>query len=103
MSRMGDLIKRGIDGNGDFIDLFRGYLRIRGKLQTPGTTQVRVMIRDNSNHVLHATGVTVPTDGEAGYAKGCLFIDTDVVAGTTGLYVNVGTTTACDFDAVSDA
>jgi len=61
-----------------------------------------VLIRDGSRNILWATGTTVPGD-VAGYAKGCLFIDTDVADGTTGLYVNVGTTASADFDAVSDA
>ena len=52
---------------------------------------------------MYARGTDVPADTTSGYAKGCLFVDTDVAAGTTGLYVNVGTNTAADFDAVSDA
>lgn len=60
---------------------------------------VTVLIRDNSDKILLATGTTVPSDSTAGYAKGCIFIDTDVGAGSQGLYINVGTTTACNFDA----
>ena len=67
------------------------------------TSGVTALIKNGSGMILLATGTTVPTDGGAGYAKGCLFIDTDVATGTTGLYVNVGTTAACNFDAVSDA
>ena len=83
------------------------YLRLAGQAisaTVAGTTNpIKVLIRDGDNKVLLATGTDVPADSTAGYAKGCLFIDTDVAAGTTGLYVNVGTTTAADFDAVSDA
>ena len=43
-------------------------------------------------------GDTVPTDGDAGYAVGCIFIDTGGGVGTT-LYVNEGSTTSCDFNA----
>jgi len=64
---------------------------------------VNVLVRDGSGYILWATGTGVPTDSTKGYAKGCLFIDTDVAAATTGLYVNVGTTAACNFDAVTDA
>ena len=64
---------------------------------------INVLVRDGSGYILWATGTGVPADATKGYAKGCLFIDTDVVAATTGLYVNVGTTAECDFDAVSDA
>lgn len=69
-----------------------------------GTTgDIRVLMRDVDRKILWATGTDVPADDTAGYAKGCLFIDRDVAAATTGLYVNVGTTADCDFDAVSDA
>jgi len=44
---------------------------------------VRVHFRDQANDVIYATGDTVPTNGTSGYAKGCLFIDTDVTAGTS--------------------
>jgi len=69
-----------------------------------GTTNyIMVLERDESRKIVRARGTDVPVDGTAGYAKGCLFVDTSVAAGTTGLYVNVGTTSACNFDAVSDA
>ena len=71
---------------------------------TAGTTDnIKVILRDSSNDILYATGTDVPADTTSGYAKGCLFIDTNVAAGTTGLYVNVGTNTSANFDAVSDA
>ena len=82
----------------------QGVLKLLGRTYKPGaTTSVTVLIKDSAGKVLLCTGTTVPTDTEAGYAKGCLMIDTDVAAGTTGLYVNVGTTTSCNFDAVLDA
>lgn len=62
-----------------------------------------VLIYDKSRDKVYVTGSTVPTDDTAGYAKGCLFVDLDVVKGTTGLYVNVGTNTECTFKAVSNA
>jgi hypothetical protein len=52
--------------------------------------------------LLLVSGPTVPTDGEAGYATGCLFQHTDGGAGTA-LYVNEGTLAACNFDAVTVA
>lgn len=55
-----------------------------------------------STGFLFASGATVPTDGDAGYQTGCLFQHTDGGAGTS-LYVNEGTVTACDFDAVTVA
>jgi hypothetical protein len=67
------------------------------------TNDIRVMFRDKDGYIFYATGTDVPADATAGYAKGCLFIDTDVAAATTGIYVNIGTTASSNFDAVSDA
>jgi hypothetical protein len=64
---------------------------------------IHVLIYDKNRHALHATGTDVPTDDTAGYAKGCLFVDTDVAKDTTGLYVNIGTSAECNFDAVADS
>jgi len=52
--------------------------------------------------LLLASGKTVPADGTSGYQTGCLFQHTDGGAGTA-LYVNEGTVTSCDFDAVTVA
>lgn len=83
------------------------YLRVAGQpisATVAGTSDsINVLVRDGDNHIMWATGTDVPSDGTSGYAKGCLFIDTNVGAGTTGLYVNVGTTSSSNFDAVSDA
>ncbi len=51
---------------------------------------------------LFAWGATVPTDGEAGYAPGCIFINT---AGATvnRPYCNVGSVTSCDFNLITVA
>ena len=49
-----------------------------------------------------AYGSTVPTDATAGYAPGCRFIHTDGTTGTA-LYVNEGTATSCDFNALATA
>jgi len=61
------------------------------------------LLTDGNGDILLATGTTVPTDTTTGYAKGCLFIDTDVGTGTTGLYCNKGTNTSCVFTAVTQA
>ena len=44
-------------------------------------------------------GTTVPTDGTAGYKAGMFFLDTDASDGAF-LYVNEGTATSCDFNAI---
>lgn len=80
-----------------------GAITINSSNETLGGQTVKVLIKDQDGMAVLATGLVVPADSGAGFAKGCLFIDTNVAAGTTGLYVNVGTTAACNFDAVSDA
>lgn len=42
-------------------------------------------------------------DAVSWYAKWCLFIDTDIASGTSGLYVNVWLNTSCIFKLVSNA
>ena len=49
--------------------------------------------------ILFAAGTTVPTDAAAGYAPGCIFQDTDASADAV-LFVNQGTATSCNFDAL---
>lgn len=56
----------------------------------------------NVTGLLFSAGPTVPTDGDAGYATGCLFQHTDGGDGTA-LYVNEGTVTSCDFNAITVA
>jgi hypothetical protein len=63
-------------------------LDIIGYSTTIGAETFNVLIKDSAGKILLATGTTVPTDGGAGFAKGCIFIDTDVGAGTTGQYIN---------------
>lgn len=62
-----------------------------------------VHLRTENQLIVYVTGTTVPTDAASGYAKGCLFVDTDVASGTTWLYVNVGTSTSCVFKALTNA
>lgn len=84
-----------------------GAIRLLGDTKdnaAAGTTgDISIYLYDEADDILYARGTDVPADTTSGYAKGCLFVDTDVAAGTTGLYVNVGTNTSCNFDAVSDA
>jgi hypothetical protein len=64
---------------------------------------VTILLQDAAGKALLATGTAVPADTGAIYAKGCLFIDTDVATGTTGLYCNKGTAASCVFTAVTQA
>lgn len=66
-----------------------------------GTTgNIAVLLYDATGLIVLARGTDVPTDATSGYAKGCIFVDTDVVTGSTGLYENVGTSSSCNFDAI---
>lgn len=64
---------------------------------------VTALLYDGAGKVLLATGATVPTDAGTIYAKGCLFIDTDVATGTGGLYCNKGTSASCVFTLITQA
>ena len=75
-------------------------LQINGSLIATGVVGI---LLDENGKALLATGTTVPSNGANGYAKGCLFIDTDVATGTTGLYCNKGTSSSCVFTAVTQA
>ena len=50
--------------------------------------------------LLFASGATVPTDAAAGYQTGCLFQHTDGAEGTA-MYLNEGTSSSCDFNAIA--
>ena len=50
--------------------------------------------------IIRAAGLTVPADGTTGYATGCTFHHLDGGDGTA-FYINEGTSTSCDFNAVN--
>jgi len=81
------------------INRVRNAIQYDGAVMTPDTTEVTTVLAD-SRGVLFAYGATVPTDAEAGYAKGCIFIDTDAAAGSV-VYINEGSATSCDFNTAS--
>lgn len=62
-----------------------------------------ILLRDENRDKVIVQGTTVPSDTGAWYAKGCLFIDTDVATWTSWLYVNVWTKTSCVFKLVTNA
>lgn len=78
-------------------------VKLDGTSASVNSVTVSALLTDASGDILWATGTTVPTDGSSGYAKGCLFIDTDVATGTTGLNCNKGTNTSSQFTAVTQA
>lgn len=75
-----------------------------GRLTLDGETisGVKRLQMDSSNKVLLASGTTVPTNGTAGYAKGCVFIDTDTATGICGRYENIGTSASCQFRVIGN-
>lgn len=78
-------------------------VKLDGTSATVNSVAISALLTDASGNILLATGTSVPTDTSSGYAKGCLFIDTDVAGGTTGLYCNKGTTASSQFTAVTQA
>lgn len=77
-------------------------LTLSGVNAKPGGVACTVLIRDEWGKILLARGTSVPTDGTAGFAKGCLFIDTDVATGKRAVFENRGTTTSCAFALVGN-
>lgn len=73
-------------------------LQATGNSETPDATTVTVLERDASGNITKAKGVTVPNDAETGYAKGCLFVDTNVADDVPNTYINVDDETGCDFN-----
>jgi len=63
---------------------------------TPDSTEVTVLLRDPDGYILLASDADVPS-GEAGYAVGCIFIDTDASGVSNIFLVNEGSTTSCSF------
>jgi len=78
---------------------FNRAIKICGEPQVVGDSSTSLIVDryDTDSRITRAHGATVPTDADAGYAVGCVFIDTDSGAGAT-FYVNEGSTTSCDFN-----
>ena len=74
-----------------------------GEPRTINAIAVRVLAIDHLSDILLCTGLTKPTDTSDGYAKGCIFVDTDVATGTGGVYLNKGTKDSCVFTLVTQA
>lgn len=59
-----------------------------------------LIARDGTRGNLIAYGTTKPTDGTAGYAPGCLWINVSAYSEATTLYFNTGTLASCTFTAM---
>lgn len=75
----------------------RNGIQVDGKVKTLGAESVTVVFQNALGQVLLAFGAVIPTDATAGYAKGCIFIDTTGGEGDT-VYINEGTAVECDFN-----
>ena len=60
---------------------------------------IKMLKPEHVGGLLFASGATVPADTTAGYQTGCIYQHTDG-GGGTALYVNEGSVTSCDFNAV---
>ena len=49
--------------------------------------------------LLTACGLSVPANGQVGFARGCVFTKLGVASGDS-VYVNMGSTTSCQFEAI---
>lgn len=76
--------------------------QLLGTSVTINSQSVTVLERDSAGNVLRCTGTVSITNGGAGYAKGCQYIKTDGSIATT-TFINEGSTTSCDFNAVESA
>lgn len=56
-------------------------------------------LTDEAGNIMMAHGTTVPSDAAVGFAKGCLFADTNAAIGSI-LYLNEGTPASADFNVV---
>ena len=72
-------------------------LKLTGEKKTIGAEVIWALEYNNENLISRCHGTTVPTDGGAGYAVGCLFTDDDGTTGAT-VYANEGSATSCDFN-----
>ena len=84
---------------------FNRKIAAYGEDEVINSIAVKVLLESGSSkdsNILICTGLTKPTDGSDGFAKGCLFIKTDAASGTKGLYENQGTKTSCIFNIIGD-
>lgn len=78
-------------------------------LQPTGATfainsqMITQLLCDGNGDLLLCSGTVLVTDGGTGFAKGCMYIKTDVATGTGGNYLNKGTRTSCQFTLVTQA
>lgn len=72
---------------------------VGGAARTINSQSIIPLEVDSNNDVSRCKGTVTITDGGSGYAVGCRYIKTNGTAGTVE-YVNEGSNTSCDFNAV---
>lgn len=74
-------------------------IKLAGEKRIVGAskTAVTVLEYDVNSQISRCLGATKPTDGDAGYATGCIFMNTTGGASQTS-YVNDGSSSSCDFN-----
>jgi hypothetical protein len=78
-----------------------GKIMLTGVPKGPVGSDILVLLEDGLGNALFATGTTVP-NAVSGYAKGCLFIDTNKSG--VALYCNKSDSlTSCTFSLVTQA
>ena len=75
-----------------------------GRLEVHNAEDTEGLVAIPGRGIVLAAGETVPADGAAGYAPGCIFIVTDdTPTMNTTTYTNIGTNASCNFDAQVNA
>ena len=80
--------------------LLNRSLILVGEKKKTGTPVVNQEVIDRFGMVVEASGATVPSDADAGYAVGARFRKTSGNSVGATLYINEGTTASADFNAV---
>lgn len=81
-----------------------GFLGWKEEFRVPGPAGVATVkvVNKTEDGITECYGTTKPADAATGYAPGCNFTHTDGTT-ATATYVNEGTVTSCDFNAVLTA
>lgn len=83
--------------------LIANQATLKGTSVTINSQTMLVTARDLSGNVVLCSGAAAPTDAGSGYAIGCIFrLTTGNGIGTTN-YINEGSATSCDFNALTSS
>ena len=75
---------------------------LENMVPAPAATATARALITTEDGIILAYGNTMPVDATSGYGIGCIFIHADG-GDATALYVNEGTATSCDFNAITVA